>query len=158
MVGAGKASLLRLVGAAGGGRTSVAVAQAADILGLDDRRLVIIDTLGHGVSQAVDVHQLRDRSVFKVETSAPQILAITRHLIASGGVGCVVVDDLPGLDFGQSVDQWSRAKAMSLFTQSLTAIALAFDCSLILVDRASDFGRRAPLGFRDEFIPDKRAA
>lgn len=154
----GKTSLLRIVGAAGGGRTSAAVAKAAGILASDDRRLVIIDTLGHGVSPSVDAHELRERAVFKVETSASQILAVSRHLIASGGVGCVVIDDLPGLDFGHSVDQWGRAKAISVFSQSLTSIALAFDCSMILVDRACDFGRRAPLGFRDEFIPENCAA
>ena len=158
MTGRGNGSLLRIVGAAGGGRTSLAVSKAASILASDDRRLVMIDTLGHGVCSAIDAHDLRERSVFKFETAANQILAVARHLIASGGVGCVVLDDLPGLDFGPSLDPWARAKAMSVFTQSLTSIALAFDCSLILVARASDFGRRAPLGFRDEFIPDKRAA
>lgn len=158
MSDAPKTSLIRLLGPAGGGRTSAAFAHAADILGIEERRLVIIDTLGHGVSPAVDAHNLRERSVFKLETSAHEILAVSRHLIASGGVGCLVIDDLPGLDFGPSVDQWHRTKAIPVFVQSLASIALAFDCSLILVDRASDFGRRAPLGFRDEFVPERRAA
>lgn len=153
-----KAVLLRVLGAAGGGRTTFAISQAAEILAADERRLVVIDTLGHGASSAIAGHGLGERSIFKIETSANLALAVLRHLIASGGVACVIIDDLPGLDFGQGGDRWGRAKALAGFVQSLTGIALAFRTSLILVDRSSDFGSRPPLGFRDELIADRQAA
>lgn len=153
-----KAVLLRVLGAAGGGRTTFAVSQAAEILATDERRLVVIDTLGHGANSAIEGQGLGERSIFKIETSANLVLAVSRHLIASGGVACVIVDDLPGLDFGQGGDQWGRTKAVAGFVQSLSGIALAFKTSLILVDRSSDFGTRPPLGFRDEFVAEKQAA
>ncbi|PZR95218.1 MAG: hypothetical protein DI537_05380 [Stutzerimonas stutzeri] len=159
MTADGKApELIRLVGAAGSGRTSVAIRRATDLLATDERRLLVIDSLGHGASDALQASVIADRTVFKTETSAPLVLAISRHLIASAGIGCVIIDDLPGLDFGAGGDSLSRGKAIAIFAQSVAGIAVAFGTSVILVDRASEFSARPPLGFRDLVVSRLLAA
>lgn len=125
---------------------------ASEALGAADRQLLLIDTLGHGVGSVLDELDLARRTILKRETSAAPILAVSRHLIASGAIGCVVVDDAPGLDFGSASDQWSRSKASTLFANSLASLAISHQCSVILVERGNDHGLpRPPLGFSDHY-------
>lgn len=152
-MGAPAAVLARVIGSPGSGRTSAALRMAAQSLGDEDRQLLLVDTLGHGIGRALDEGDLVRRTILKRETAAPQILAVSRHLVASGQVGCVVLDDAPGLDFGPDKDQWSRAKAHSIFAHSLSALALSHRCSVILVERGGSFAPpRAPLGFSDHYV------
>jgi hypothetical protein len=79
---------------------------------------------------------------------------MARHLIVTGAIGCVIVDDVPGLDVGAEQERLGRAKALATFSQCLGSVATAHDCRVILIDRAGGFRHeRAPLGYRDYFAP-----
>ena len=151
--------LIRLVGRSGSGRSAYAVAQAERILReQSNRQLLIFDTLGHGYAEKLGELSLGGRTMFRSETLAKDVHAIGRHLISSGAVGCVIVDDVPGLDFGFDQDRTGRSKALASLSHSLGCLALAHNCSVILIERASEFRtERAPLGFRDFFVSDLAA-
>lgn len=144
--------LVRVLGAPGSGRTSLALDLVAAESGLAERSVVVVDSLGHGLP-TLRASQPRFEMLHVPGTDLEVAFASARKLVATGSVSAVVIDDLLGLDTparATGAEHLQRVRLLQRALRILSSACLARGVLLVVLDRVSPMGiMGTPLGFVD---------